>query len=86
MLIVSDAGLGKIVTISLATRDLLLSEIRNFLKHTTKSWLKSRDVRNILGISAGKLQTMRNNNEIPFIKIGSSIFYKEEDVYNLKQH
>lgn len=67
------------------TRELLLAEIRQLSKEqTTKKWLKSKDVRKILGISAGKLQTMRNNNEIPFTKIGASIFYKEEDVYNLK--
>lgn len=65
-------------------RELLLSEFRQLSRtSTTKKWLKSKDVRKILGISAGKLQTMRNNNEIPYTKIGASIFYKEEDIFGL---
>ncbi|RZJ75004.1 MAG: DNA-binding protein [Flavobacterium sp.] len=65
-------------------REAVLVEIRQLLKGSgTKKWLKSKDVRKILGISAGKLQAMRNNKEIPFTKVGASIFYKEEDVFNL---
>ncbi|MBD8389363.1 helix-turn-helix domain-containing protein [Dysgonomonas sp. BGC7] len=45
-----------------------------------KKWLRSSDIKKLLGVSHGKLQTMRNNKEIPFTLIGGTIFYSLEDV------
>lgn len=43
-------------------------------------WLRSKDVRNMLGISDSTLQTMRINGSIPSYKLGSSFFYKLEEI------
>jgi len=45
------------------------------LNRTPKRWLKSYEVRKMLGISAGTLQTLRNNGKIPFSKIGGLTYY-----------
>lgn len=46
-------------------------------------YLRSADVMQLLGVSHGTLQTMRNNGTIPFSKIGGSILYSREDIDNL---
>ena len=51
--------------------DLLLNE---------KKWLRSRDVRKMLGISDSTLQTMRVNGSIPAYRLGASWFYKEAEI------
>ena len=63
----------------------ILREIRAIVPPAKpqKKWLKSLEVRKLLGLSAGKLQNMRNNNEIPFTRIGGIIYYLEEEVYQL---
>lgn len=45
-----------------------------------KSWLKSSDVRKMLGISAGKLQTMRSCRQITFTRIGGVIYYEQSEI------
>src|SRR3546814_16261722 len=45
-----------------------------------KPWLKTQEARKLLGISAGKLLTLRVNGTLPFPKIGSVIYYKAEDI------
>ena len=65
--------------------DLLLS-IKAIIRGNTvqpKKWLKSYQVRKILDISSGTLQTLRNNGTIPFTKIGSIIYYNSEDIDKL---
>ena len=62
-------------------KEALLNEIRGQSKGAvTQKWLKSKDVRSILGISACTLQTMRNNDEIPFSRIGGVIYYQPEAI------
>lgn len=62
----------------------LVREIRNIVPPAKpQKWLKSLEVRKLLGLSAGKLQNMRNNNEIPFTRIGGIIYYLEEEIYQL---
>ena len=43
-------------------------------------WLRSRDVREMLGISDSTLQSLRINGSIPAYRLGSSWFYKEEEI------
>jgi hypothetical protein len=51
---------------------------------TNKKWLKSKDVRRLLGnISPGKLQEMRIKKEIPFTKLGSTYFYDYEEIVKI---
>lgn len=56
----------------------LISEIKELINANKETkWLKSKDVKRILGISGGTLQKMRNNHEIPFKPVGGVIFYSE---------
>jgi hypothetical protein len=63
----------------------LLKDIKDFLQqlhnaNRSQRWLRSREVRKMLGISAGTLQTLRLNGTLPFTKMGTIWFYKEEDI------
>ncbi|WP_225321262.1 helix-turn-helix domain-containing protein [Rhizosphaericola mali] len=62
----------------------LLIEIRIALQEKKypieREWIKSNEIKKILGISHGTLQTLRNNGSIPFTKIGGVIFYSREEL------
>lgn len=61
----------------------LLNEIREVLqpaRQTNKQWLRSSEVRKILGISHGTLQNLRGTRCLPYTKLGSIMFYKYEDI------
>ncbi len=62
----------------------LLDEFKTILKQhhgqPTKKWLKSNEVRELLGISPGTLQTLRSNGTLPYTKIGGVMFYNYEDI------
>ncbi len=45
-----------------------------------KKWLKSADVRKMLGISPGTLQALRINGVLRFTKVGNILYYKNEDI------
>lgn len=45
-----------------------------------KKWLKSAEVKKLLGISHGFLQSLRDSGVLPFTKIGGSIYYDYEDI------
>lgn len=47
---------------------------------TLKKWLKSYEVKKLLAVSSGTLQTLRNNGTIPFTKIGGIIYYSTDDI------
>lgn len=48
-----------------------------------KEWLKSYEVRNLLGISAGTLLTLRRNGTLRYSKIGGLMYYRYEDIAKL---
>ena len=61
----------------------LLEELKSFIAQpfsARKEWLKSEDVREMLGISAGSLQNLRVNGFLPFTKMGGTIYYEYADV------
>ncbi|MBL4587442.1 MAG: helix-turn-helix domain-containing protein [Flavobacteriales bacterium] len=60
----------------------LLNEISALLQGKTdqKKWLKSTDVRDMLGISPGTLQNLRVNGILPYTKVGGTLYYAHEDV------
>lgn len=60
----------------------LLAALKNIYggKPQEKKWLKSKDVRKILGISPGTLQTMRSYGQIPFMRIGGVIYYDQAEI------
>lgn len=45
-----------------------------------KSWLKSSQVRELLGISAGTLANLRVNGTLPFSKVGGIILYDYDEI------
>ena len=63
-------------------KEEILNEISVLLKDRTeqKKWLKSTDVRDMLGISPGTLQNLRVNGTLPFTRVGGTIYYAHEDV------
>ena len=60
-----------------------LSNLLNRKPDSHKEWLRSADVRKLLSISNGTLQTLRINGTLPFTKIGGTIFYAYEDVTHI---
>jgi hypothetical protein len=62
----------------------LLSDISQLLEQnptaTPKRWLRSAEVRQMLGISHGTLQNLRVNGSLPYTKIGTIFFYSYEAV------
>lgn len=69
----------------------LLEEIRKHNPHPRRqvqeprAWLKSFEVRKLLGISAGTLQNLRVNGTLPYTKIGGLMYYKYEDIQKLME-
>lgn len=65
-------------------RTKLLMDIKMMLEghmnKTAKRWLKSQEVRKMLGISAGTLQTLRNRGNIPFSKVGGLTYYDAREI------
>ena len=57
--------------------------LEGHLNKATKRWLKSSEVRKILGISAGTLQSLRDKRKIPFTRIGRLIYYDAAEIDNL---
>lgn len=62
----------------------LITEIRRLNKAGSnlpdKKWLKTREVRKLLAVSPGKLQTMRKSGVLAYMRIGGSLYYDQEDI------
>ncbi len=62
----------------------LFRELKRMLQEhhgqPSKKWLKSYEIRKLLGISPGTLQNLRMNGTLPFTKIGGVLFYDYEDI------
>jgi hypothetical protein len=62
----------------------LVKEIKQLLAvhhgQAAKKWLKSFEVRKLLGISPGTLQNLRINGTLPYTKIGGVLFYDYEEI------
>lgn len=65
----------------------LLNEIKTLfgsgVQPTPKQWLRSAEVRKMLGISAGTLQTFRVNGTLSHTKVGGIVFYKYDEILRL---
>lgn len=68
----------------------LLRELRELITTSPapspKKWIKSFEVRDMLGISPGTLQNMRINGTIAYTKIGGLIFYDYDDILKLMEN
>jgi len=62
----------------------LLDEIRVLISEqknpVLKRWMKSVEVRKLLNISPGTLQTLRINGTLPYTKIGGTNYYNASDI------
>lgn len=66
----------------------LLEDLTRMLSGTiqpqlNKEWLRSSEVRKILGISNGTLQNLRIKNILPHRKIGGLMYYKYQDILRM---
>lgn len=63
--------------------DLLLS-IKAIMQanppQTSKRWLKSYELKKLLNISNGTLQTLRTNGTLPYTKMGGLIYYDADEI------
>ncbi|WP_066223757.1 helix-turn-helix domain-containing protein [Formosa haliotis] len=62
----------------------LLEELKVLLskeaEYKSKKWLKSPEVRELLGISHGTLQNLRINGTLPYSKVGGVLYYDYHDI------
>lgn len=62
----------------------LLDDIKILLQtsngQSIKKWLKSPEVRDLLGISPGTLQNLRINGTLPYTKIGGVLYYDYQEI------
>jgi hypothetical protein len=65
----------------------LLEDIKAIINHQSgfapKKWLKSPEVRDLLGISPGTLQNFRINGTLPYSKVGGVIYYDYEEIQKI---
>lgn len=50
-----------------------------------RKWLKSYEVRDLMGISGGTLQNLRNKGTLTYKKVGGLMYYKYSDVLKLME-
>ncbi|SFB96387.1 Helix-turn-helix domain-containing protein [Flagellimonas taeanensis] len=62
----------------------LLEDFKELLQkengQVNKKWLKSNEVRELLGISPGTLQNLRINGTLPYTKIGGVLYYEYQEI------
>jgi hypothetical protein len=66
----------------------LFSELRSILKTEAppiKKWLKSDEVKKLLKVSPGTLQTLRINGTLQYTKLGGIIYYDYEHIQKTMQ-
>ena len=67
----------------------LLIETKKAIKENTeqsaKKWLKTNEVRKILGISITTLLTLRINGVLPYSKIGGCLYFDYEDILKVME-
>ena len=60
--------------------DELLASLKYQGGIVPKKWMKSHEVRRLLKISPGTLQTLKSSGVIPYTKMGGVHFYDHEDI------
>jgi hypothetical protein len=54
--------------------------LEGHLAKPPKRWLKSNEVKKLLNISGGTLQTLRNTGQLPSKKVGGLVFYDADQI------
>lgn len=68
-----------------------IGELRKLLEqivamfNSPRQWLKSYEVRELMGILGGTLQNMRNNGTPAHKKVGGLMYYKYSDILKLME-
>ncbi len=68
----------------------MLDEFKQIIESKAKDsfdreWLKSAEVRKLLGISPGTLQNLRINGTLPYRKVGGSMYYRRENIRKMME-
>lgn len=67
-------------------RTEILEKLEQIARHTcatspeVKPYLRSAEVKRLLGISHGKLQQMRDRGQIKFTRVDGTLFYRASDI------
>ena len=70
-------------------RSRLIVDIKQLLngkKQDSKEWLKSLEVRTMLKVSHGTLQSLRISGKLKYSKIGGTYYYWYEDIIDLLEN
>ncbi len=63
-----------------------IEELKKLLQgQTDPEYIKSKDVKRILGCSDSKLGALRKTEKLPWYKLQGTLYFKTEDVYKLMQ-
>lgn len=68
-------------------KEELLNEVKSLFETNIekKKWIRSKEVRELLGISDGTLQTLRINKTIPAYRLDSTWFYRREEIVEVME-
>jgi hypothetical protein len=86
-----DCSHTKIITTEdlVAFKQEVLTEFEKLFKsystHTQRRWLKAHQVRKLLNISTGTLQTLKSSEVIPYTKMGGVHFFDYENIQRILQ-
>lgn len=65
-------------------KEELIQDLKSLLftagKPDQKDWLRSSEVMKMLGIKATSLQTLRITRQLPYTKLGGTLYYERKDV------
>ena len=66
----------------------LIEELRQLFSNTkdavdAREFLKTSEVSKLLNISLSKLHHLRVSRALPYTKIGATIYYRRDDIYQL---
>jgi hypothetical protein len=64
---------------------LLQPLLKHGAKEPAKRWLKADEIREMLRISSGKLQYLRDTGVIPFTKLGGITYYDYNEIAALME-
>ena len=65
--------------------ELRRPSFRSSKQEPQKEWLKSYEVRKLLGVSPNTLQSLRLNGTLPYTRLGGLIYYAYEDIRKLME-
>jgi hypothetical protein len=75
---------GDLQTMKQALKEELLQDLRRLLVEQPpkpeKKWLGNKAVRELLGVSPGTLQSLRDNGILPFSRIGRHFYYDPAEI------